>query len=61
MNQVSFVCRRHAMVRCRACDLAYVDRLPSMPSPAASYHAADCDSANDAADAHARKIGYSYA
>ncbi len=50
----------HAMVRCRACDLAYVDRPPSVQSLAASYHAADYDSAEeaeDAADAYARALG----
>ncbi|MET0138124.1 MAG: class I SAM-dependent methyltransferase [Sphingobium sp.] len=41
----------HAMVRCRACDLAYVDRPPSVASLAASYHAADYDSAEEAEDA----------
>ena len=41
--------------------LAYVDRLPSVASLAASYHAADYNSPDDAADAHVRKIGYSYA
>jgi len=49
----------HAMVRCRACDLAYVDRPPSVEELAASYHAADYDSAEeaeDAADAYARAI-----
>lgn len=49
----------HAMVRCRACDLAYVDRPPSVASLAASYHAADYDSAEeaeDAADAYARAL-----
>ncbi|WP_097092087.1 class I SAM-dependent methyltransferase [Novosphingobium sp. Chol11] len=50
----------HAMVRCRACDLAYVDRPPSVASLAASYHEADYDSAEeaeDAADAYARALG----
>jgi SAM-dependent methyltransferase len=49
----------HAMVRCKACDLAYVDRPPSQASLAASYHEADYDSAEeaeDAADAYARAI-----
>jgi SAM-dependent methyltransferase len=49
----------HAMVRCRDCDLAYVDRPPSVDELAASYHAADYDSAEeaeDAADAYARAI-----
>ena len=49
----------HAMVRCRACDLAYVDRPPSQASLAASYHEADYDSADeaeDAAEAYARAI-----
>ncbi|MFT3965691.1 MAG: class I SAM-dependent methyltransferase [Sphingobium sp.] len=49
----------HAMVRCRSCDLAYVDRPPSASSLAESYHAADYDSAReaeDAADAYARAI-----
>ena len=49
----------HAMVRCRACDLAYVDRPPSVEELAASYHSADYDSAEeaeDAADAYARAI-----
>lgn len=49
----------HAMVCCRACDLAYVDRPPSVESLAASYHAADYDSADeaeDAADAYARAL-----
>ena len=47
------------MVRCRICDLAYVDRPPSIEDLAASYHAADYDSAEeaeDAADAYARAI-----
>ncbi|HEX7820351.1 MAG TPA: class I SAM-dependent methyltransferase [Sphingobium sp.] len=50
----------HAMVRCRACDLAYVDHPPSVAALAASYHAADYDSAQeaeDAADAYARALG----
>lgn len=49
----------HAMVCCRSCDLAYVDRPPSVESLAASYHAADYDSAEeaeDAADAYARAL-----
>jgi SAM-dependent methyltransferase len=49
----------HAMVRCRACDLAYVDRPPTVQELAASYHAADYDSAEeaeDAADAYAVAI-----
>ena len=49
----------HAMVRCRGCDLAYVDRPPSVEELAASYHSADYDSAEeaeDAADAYARAI-----
>jgi len=49
----------HAMVRCRVCDLAYVDRPPSVAELAESYHAADYDSAEeaeDAADAYARAI-----
>ena len=49
----------HAMVRCGSCDLAYVDRPPSVASLAASYHAADYDSAEeaeDAADAYARAL-----
>lgn len=49
----------HAMVRCRVCDLAYVDMPPSVDELAASYHAADYDSAEeaeDAADAYARAI-----
>ncbi|MBA2936159.1 class I SAM-dependent methyltransferase [Sphingomonas sp. CGMCC 1.13654] len=49
----------HAMVRCRVCDLAYVDRAPSQATLAASYHEADYDSADeaeDAADAYARAI-----
>jgi SAM-dependent methyltransferase len=49
----------HAMVRCRVCDLAYVDRPPSVEALAASYHSADYDSAEeaeDAADAYARAI-----
>ena len=47
----------HAMVRCLDCDLVYVDRPPSEADLAASYHAADYDSAEeaeDAADAYAR-------
>ena len=50
----------HAMVRCRACDLAYVDRPPTVAALAASYHEADYDSgqeAEDAADAYARALG----
>ena len=49
----------HAMVRCRVCDLAYVDRPPSVDELAANYHSADYDSAEeaeDAADAYARAI-----
>lgn len=49
----------HAMVRCRVCDLVYVDRPPSQASLAASYHEADYDSADeaeDAANAYARAI-----
>jgi SAM-dependent methyltransferase len=49
----------HAMVRCRACDLAYVDRPPSVATLAASYHEADYDSAEeaeDAADAYADAV-----
>lgn len=49
----------HAMVRCRVCDLAYVDRPPTVEELAANYHAADYDSAEeaeDAADAYARAI-----
>jgi SAM-dependent methyltransferase len=49
----------HSMVRCRSCDLAYVDRPPSVASLAASYHEADYDSgeeAEDAADAYARAL-----
>ena len=49
----------HAMVRCRTCDLTYVDRPPSVEELAASYHTADYDSAEeaeDAADAYARAI-----
>jgi SAM-dependent methyltransferase len=49
----------HAMVRCRICDLAYVDRPPSVEELAASYHTADYDSAEeaeDAAEAYARAI-----
>ena len=65
VNQSSFASRKvpeymsHAMVRCRACDLAYVDRPPSVASLAASYHEADYDSAEeaeDAADAYARPL-----
>lgn len=41
----------HAMVRCRDCDLAYVDRPPSVASLAANYHEADYDSAEEAEDA----------
>ena len=49
----------HAMVCCSACDLAYVDRPPTVASLAASYHEADYDSAEeaeDAADAYARAL-----
>lgn len=49
----------HAMVRCRACDLVYVDRPPSVEELASSYHAAEYDSAEeaeDAADAYAQAI-----
>jgi SAM-dependent methyltransferase len=65
LNASSFASRKipefmsHAMVRCRVCDLAYVDRPPSVAELAASYHAADYDSAEeaeDAADAYARAI-----
>ena len=57
VNASSFASRKvpeymsHAMIRCRACDLAYVDRPPSVASLAASYHAADYDSAEEAEDA----------
>ena len=66
VNASSFASRKvpeymsHAMVRCRSCDLAYVDRPPSIASLAASYHAADYDSAEeaeDAADAYAAALG----
>lgn len=66
MSASSFASRKipefmsHAMVRCCACDLAYVDRPPSVAELAASYHTADYDSAEeaeDAADAYARAIG----
>ena len=65
MSASSFASRKipefmsHAMVRCCACDLAYVDRPPSVEELAASYHTADYDSAEeaeDAADAYARAI-----
>ena len=65
MSASSFASRKepefmsHAMVRCRSCDLAYVDRPPSVASLAASYHQADYDSADeaeDAADAYARAL-----
>jgi SAM-dependent methyltransferase len=49
----------HAMLRCLSCDLAYVERPPSEAVLAASYHAADFDSAGeaeDAADTYARVI-----
>ncbi|QIK80084.1 class I SAM-dependent methyltransferase [Sphingomonas piscis] len=49
----------HAMVTCRVCDLAYVDRPPSAEELAESYHSADYDSAReaeDAADAYAEAI-----
>jgi SAM-dependent methyltransferase len=57
VNAWSFASRKvpeymsHAMIRCRICDLAYVDRPPSVASLAASYHAADYDSAEEAEDA----------
>lgn len=66
MSESSFASRKipefmsHAMVRCRACDLAYVDSPPSVEELAASYHTANYDSAEeaeDAADAYARAIG----
>ena len=66
MSASSFASRKipefmsHAMVRCRTCDLAYVDSPPSVEELAASYHTADYDSAEeaeDAADAYARAIG----
>lgn len=65
MSASSFASRKipefmsHAMVRCRTCDLAYVDSPPSVEELAASYHTADYDSAEeaeDAADAYARAI-----
>jgi SAM-dependent methyltransferase len=65
MSASSFASRKipefmsHAMVRCRTCDLAYVDRPPSVEELAESYHSADYDSAEeaeDAADAYARAI-----
>jgi SAM-dependent methyltransferase len=65
VNLSSFASRKvpeymsHAMVRCRVCDLAYVNRPPSVASLAASYHAADYDSAEeaeDAADAYLRTL-----
>lgn len=66
LNDLSFASRKtpeymsHAMVRCRGCDLAYVDRPPSATLLAESYHNAGYDSAReaeDAADAYARAIG----
>jgi SAM-dependent methyltransferase len=65
LSRSSFASRKvpefmsHAMVRCLACDLAYVDRPPSVEELAASYHSADYDSAQeaeDAADAYERAI-----
>lgn len=65
LSDLSFASRKtpeymsHAMVRCRACDLAYVDRPPSAAMLAESYHNAGYDSAReaeDAADAYARAI-----
>jgi SAM-dependent methyltransferase len=41
----------HGMVRCRVCDVAYVDLPPSIEELAASYHSADYDSAEEAEDA----------
>lgn len=41
----------HAMVRCKTCDLVYVDRPPSQDALATSYHQADYDSADEAEDA----------
>jgi SAM-dependent methyltransferase len=65
MSGSSFASRKvpefmsHAMVRCCTCDLAYVDRPPSVEELAASYHTADYDSAEeaeDAAEAYAQAI-----
>lgn len=65
MSGSSFASRKvpefmsHQMVRCCTCDLAYVDRPPSVEELAASYHSADYDSAEeaeDAADAYERAI-----
>lgn len=49
----------HAMVRCTACDLVYVDRPPSQADLAQSYHEAEYDSAEEAehaAETYARTI-----
>jgi len=65
INAFTFASRKtpefmsHAMVQCRACDLAYVDRPPVASALAESYHAAAYDSsreAEDAADAYAEAI-----
>lgn len=57
LSKSSFASRKlpefmsHAMVCCRNCDLAYVDRPPSAASLAQSYHTANYDSAREAEDA----------
>lgn len=65
LSNLSFASRKtpeymsHAMVRCRRCDLAYVDRPPSAALLAESYHNAGYDSAReaeDAADAYVKAI-----
>lgn len=57
LNQFSFASRKepeyfnYRMVRCKVCDLVYVDRPPSQQALAQAYHSADYDSAEEAEDA----------
>jgi len=57
LNEFSFASRKepeflsHRMVRCRSCDLVFVDAPPSQNALASAYHQADYDSATEADDA----------
>lgn len=65
LNEFSFASRKepeffnYRMVRCRDCDVVYVDQPPSQQALAQAYHMADYDSAeeaNDAAAAYLREL-----
>ncbi|MCE4567103.1 class I SAM-dependent methyltransferase [Caballeronia sp. CLC5] len=65
LDSFSFASRKepeffnYRMVRCRKCDVVYVDRPPSQQALAQAYHEADFDSveeANDAATAYLREL-----